>query len=504
MKAVLLPVDNPGLLSPIYNWTSDYLIPIVNKPVAEHLVELLLNNDVREMIFILNHQPHETENYFKTGERWGCNISYSLVREYTGIIPSLAPIQNRLDEPFLCIPVNTVTNIDISSFINLNNEKAGDLTIPLSINHKHGSETRKSYPFIMSPEALSTLIEYKENPNLFRIRDYIKDRGLKSLTFSSEFDLYPVRSLNEYYTVNKAILMGNIKGINIPGKQIKKGVWVGRQSFIHPAAGITPPALIGSNCNVRSPVSLGECSVISNNVIIDSGSTVKRSIIYEDTFVGSNTEINDSIVRQNFIFNMPCMSKLYAGDDSILGNMNRRVFSEKINAVYNSLAGLALFIFFSPLIVLLYFYHTLFPRKGYMCIEKKYGDYRSTNMLGEPELAVIRKYYFRSKNTLIRKLPGLINVIKGEINLIGISTLSGNEVKSLTEEWQKVRFKAPTGLIHLWETEKKPAVTWEEKIISESYYASTRTFTGDILILLKFFFQRKGRKADEGSQPVSV
>ena len=65
---------------------------------------------------------------------------------------------------------------------------------------------------------------------------------------------------------------------------------------------------------------------------------------------------------------------------------------------------------------------------------KRYGDYKSRNMRGEPELSLISQYFFKSKCTLISKLPGLINVIKGEIKLVGNSTLSGEEVKLLSEE----------------------------------------------------------------------
>ena len=67
MKAVILPTKYPRLLTPLCNWTSDYLIPVVNKPLAEHLVELLLGNNIRDIIFLMNHLPHETESYFGMG-----------------------------------------------------------------------------------------------------------------------------------------------------------------------------------------------------------------------------------------------------------------------------------------------------------------------------------------------------------------------------------------------------------------------------------------------------
>lgn len=500
MKAVILPTENPEQLSPICNWTSDYLIPIVNKPIAEHLVELLLENGIRDIIFILNRSPNETEKYFKAGERWGCNISYSLVKEYEGIIPSLLHVQRRLNDTFLCLPVNTVTNIDVSSFVKFHNEQPGEITIPENTN----GEQSELYPFIMSPGISSYLTDYKQNFNVREIIDHISGIGLKHLVFSSTFDYHSIRTLNDYINVNRAILDGKFSGINIPGKEIKKGVWIGRQTFIHPGAKIIPPVLIGDNCSIRKSVTLEDCTTIGDYVIVDTDAHIKRSTIYEKTYIGTNTEITDSIVRKNSIFNASSMANLYVSDDSIIGNMDKKLFSEKFYSGYNFITGMALLFIFSPLILILLLYNLLFPSKKYLKTNERYGGYCSTSMSGEPELSVIRQYYFDSSNSLIKKLPGLLSVIKGEINLVGNSTLSKDELNSLNEEWQKVRFEAPTGLIHLWETDKNLSISWEEKIISESYYASTRTFRGDIKILLKFLFQLKDRKAKDHSEAVSV
>ncbi len=501
MKAVILPANNLTFLSPICNWTSDYLIPVVNKPVAEHLIELLLSNNIRDFIFIMNHFPYETESYFGMGERWGCNISYGLINDNEGIIPALSRIHNKLDDPFLCFHVNTITNIDITSFIDFHNDQYSDLSIALPNGHKDVQEKEWSFPFIMNPEVLSSLIVSAEKLGLAQTIDYASAHGFKTVEYLSPFDLREIRTLNDYHMVNRDILSGKMKGINIPGKEIKKGIWIGRQSFLHPDAEIIPPVLLGSNCNVRNSVSIGECSVIGNDVIIDTNSDIKRSIIYDKTYIGTNTEISDSIVRKNFIFNLPGRLNLYVNDDSILGNMDKSMFLNKLTVVYNSITALALFLFFSPLILIFYLYHMMSPSKGYLNIEERYGNYRSTDIHGDKKISIIRQYYFNSSNSLIRKLPGLVNVIKGDISLVGNSTLSNDEVRSLTEEWQKVRFEAPTGLIHLWETEKFHNISWEEKIISESFYASTRSFKVDIIILMKYLFHLKDIKVKDHSEP---
>ena len=85
----------------------------------------------------------------------------------------------------------------------------------------------------------------------------------------------------------------------------------------------------------------------------------------------------------------------------------------------------------------------------------------------------------------MRKLPWLLSVIKGNMNLVGNSPLSQEQVASLEEEWQTLRFKAATGLFHLWEVEGGEDLTWDEILVMENYYAGTRSFLGDAKILFR-------------------
>ena len=61
--------------------------------------------------------PFETEQYFQDGHRWGVRITYSLQREYRGVVHALELIKAKLEEPFLCMPGNIVTNLNISKLI---------------------------------------------------------------------------------------------------------------------------------------------------------------------------------------------------------------------------------------------------------------------------------------------------------------------------------------------------------------------------------------------------
>ena len=495
MKAVILPTGNPELLRHINNWIPEFLIPVVNKPVIEHLLELLLINDVRDIILVLKHMPYETEKYFGKGERWGCNISYSLERTYEGVLPAIRRMQPRLNDSFICLPENIITNIDISSLVRTHEKSGADITFPTLEKWQHSSDIMESYPFIINPRTLSRFINsFPTTWNLKQIVDTLSDRHeLNIQTYKAPFDYYAIRNLNDYVNVTRIVLNEQIRGINIPGRQIEKGVWAGRNTQIHPGVKLNPPLVIGNNCNIRNLVSIGEETVIGDNVIVDSGADIKRSIIYNDTYIGAHTEINDSIIRKNYLFNLPRMLNIYVSDDFILGSLDRMTLIKRIGRFINSAAALALLVIFSPLMLPYLLLHMMFPSKKFLFKEERYGTYKTDDITGESKPERINMFLFRSRIGLINKLPGLINVIKGDINLMGNSALNRDEVASLSEEWEKIRFNGPSGLFHSWEVEQTGDISWEEKIMSENYYASTRSFWGDVGIFLRYFLpKRKG------------
>ena len=94
-------------------------------------------------------------------------------------------------------------------------------------------------------------------------------------------------------------------------------------------------------------------------------------------------------------------------------------------------------------------------------------------------------YAFGGNNRLVRKLPGLINVIRGELSLVGVSALDEAQLRELPEEWREMRVVAPVGLFHLWELESQRDLEWEEKMVIENYYAVSRSLGGDLKILGK-------------------
>lgn len=102
----------------------------------------------------------------------------------------------------------------------------------------------------------------------------------------------------------------------------------------------------------------------------------------------------------------------------------------------------------------------------------------------DPRVTWIGKFL---RNTSVDELPQLINILKGDMSLVGNRPLPLYEAEKLTtDEWTE-RFLAPAGLTGLWQVTKrgKSDMSTEERINLDNVYARNCSFWNDLKILLK-------------------
>ena len=84
------------------------------------------------------------------------------------------------------------------------------------------------------------------------------------------------------------------------------------------------------------------------------------------------------------------------------------------------------------------------------------------------------------------ELPQLINVLKGEMSLVGPRPCTAYEYEQF-QPWHKQRFRALPGLTGLWQVSGKNKTTFNEMINLDIYYANHSSFLFDVKIMLRTF-----------------
>ena len=111
-----------------------------------------------------------------------------------------------------------------------------------------------------------------------------------------------------------------------------------------------------------------------------------------------------------------------------------------------------------------------------------------------PDEQRLNKYGRFIRSTSLDELPELINILIGDLSLVGPRPLLVRYIPRYTQE-QRRRHDVRPGLTGLAQINGRNAISWEEKFRLDVEYVDNITFLGDIKIILgtvKAVFKRDG------------
>ena len=114
--------------------------------------------------------------------------------------------------------------------------------------------------------------------------------------------------------------------------------------------------------------------------------------------------------------------------------------------------------------------------------QNQYGNSAFFKLENDPRITRVGHLL---RKTSLDELPQLINVLRGEMRLVGNRPLPVYEAEALQEDWQRTRFLAPAGITGLWQISGRSDLSEKERLALDAYYTVTRTFAGDMSILFR-------------------
>src|SRR3954466_14979424 len=117
MKAVIMAGGEGSRLRPLTSNQPKPMIPLANRPMMEHIVQLLRRHGFDEIVVTLAFMPNAIRTYFGDGSEFGVRMVYATEESPLGTAGSVRNAMDELDERFLVISGDVLTDIDLGKMV---------------------------------------------------------------------------------------------------------------------------------------------------------------------------------------------------------------------------------------------------------------------------------------------------------------------------------------------------------------------------------------------------
>src|SRR4051794_4076827 len=129
MRAMVMAAGLGTRLRPLTYEVPKPVVPVVNRPVMEHILELLPGHGFTEIISNLHWFPDAIRNRIGDGTALGIDLTYSYEEELLGTAGGVRNIADFFgDEPFLVMAGDALTHIDPTALREAHQQEGGKAT----------------------------------------------------------------------------------------------------------------------------------------------------------------------------------------------------------------------------------------------------------------------------------------------------------------------------------------------------------------------------------------
>jgi NDP-sugar pyrophosphorylase family protein len=473
-------------------------------------------------------------SYFGNGSRWGVQIEYLIQREGWGSAGALAWAGKLLTETVLVLPADSILDLDIDAALAFHRAHGGLATMILH----DAIGGRAAQPVYLDANGAVQIqcADQSERPALSHTGAFLfEPQVLQFIPARAHFDSYSqlipalltagmgvygyhtpnywnaLESFQSYQEAQRVFLysayehaqsenetlpLQRVRFPSIEGHQIAPGIWVGQNHIIHPSARLAAPICIGDGCRIGYGVELGPEVVVGSNVVIDDDATIFQSTVLDRTYVGQLVNINNRVIHKTTLIDTQTSESTQVIDPFLLAETRVTAGNGWFRRVVTIMVVLVLLVVTLPLTFLLML-AVMFSSGGQpfassQRVGRALGSGSSQSAARTFDLLAFR--IAGSNGTISRigrwlhsweldRIPELWNVLRGDLDLVGVKPLLPEEAAALNEEWHQKRYECPPGFTGLWYIQTGAGSDLDEILVADVYYAATRNWRDDLRLL---------------------
>jgi len=322
------------------------MLPMANRPMMEHVVALLRRHGYEDIVVTVAFMANAIRNYFGDGSEFGVRMVYATEETPLGTAGSVLNARDELDERFVVISGDVLTDIDLSAVVDFHVSHQALATIALKavddplefgivITRDDGSierflekptwgqvfsDTINTGIYVLEPEIFDFIpagrpVDFSEEvfPAVLQARKPI---------FGAVTDGYweDVGTLEAYGQAHHDILDEKV-AVEVSGFPLRPGVWLGKGAAVDPTAVVHGPAIIGDNCHIGADTVIGSYCVLGANVTIGDNGALERAVVHDNGFLGAGVRLDGCVLGRSCDLRqgVRCEEGVVLGDETFVG-----------------------------------------------------------------------------------------------------------------------------------------------------------------------------------------
>lgn len=324
MRAVLMAGGSGTRLRPLTCDLPKPMVPVLNRPIAEHIVNLLKRHHITEIIATLFYLPDVMRDYFQDGSSFGVTMTYAVEEDQPlGTAGCVKNVAELLDGTFLVISGDSIADFDLQKAIDFHRERGAKATLILThvpnpaefgvvITAEDGrisrflekpstseifSDTVNTGTYILEPEVLDHLPAGCEQDFSNDLFPHLLEKGEPIYGYVAEGYWCDVGHLDAYREAQYDALLGKVH-LDYAYPQKATEIYVGKNTFIDPTARLQAPVIVGNNCRIGARSVLAPGTVIGDNVTIGSDANLNRPIVWNGAVIGDEASLRGCAIAR--------------------------------------------------------------------------------------------------------------------------------------------------------------------------------------------------------------
>ena len=317
MQAVILAGGEGTRLRPLTSTVPKPVVPLVDRPFIAYMLEWLRGHGVDDVVMSCGFLASGVRNVIGDGGEYGVRLRYVEEPRPLGTGGAVKFAEDLLEERFLMLNGDVLTDLDLSAQIAMHEEKGARCTLALI-----GVEDPSAYGLVRRHED-GSVKEFLEKPspdqvdtNLISAGAYVMERDVLSLiprdtNCSIEREVFPrlvgdglfgfagegywldIGTPQRYLQATFDILERNVH--TAVGDRLD-GSFLAMADGVQANGRVVPPALVEHGVSIAAGARIGSLAVLGSGVTVGPRTTIEQAVVLQGASVGADCRLSNCIV----------------------------------------------------------------------------------------------------------------------------------------------------------------------------------------------------------------